>query len=130
MVPTYLPTLSYTTTFSLLLLITANNILSIRYSAHTIRIAAVFILQQGDSHVCMCNDGWTKDTATPPRCTVDVDECSQVNAPCHDSVQCINVPGNYFCGPCPTGKTDGISLVCKILIVFCCLLKPPIETNL
>lgn len=53
----------------------------------------------------MCDDGWTTDTATPPRCTVDIDECSQVSKPCHDSVQCINVPGSYFCGACPAGYT-------------------------
>lgn len=63
--------------------------------------------------MCLCDEGWDHDPATPPRCTVDVDECSQVDKPCHDGVQCINVPGTYFCGACGAGKlhfTDTSSL--------------------
>ncbi|KAH8296515.1 hypothetical protein KR054_007352 [Drosophila jambulina] len=62
-------------------------------------------------YVCVCDQGWTwadanmtSPSASP--CTRDVDECAPSVNPCHDL--CINLPGSYRCGPCPTGYTgDG-----------------------
>lgn len=57
---------------------------------------------QGDTHNCVCEDGWTKDTAG--RCTVDINECDQADHPCHQGVLCINTPGAFHCGVCPAGN--------------------------
>ncbi|KAF6018837.1 CUBN [Bugula neritina] len=57
----------------------------------------------GDTHNCVCEDGWTKDTAG--RCTVDINECDQADHPCHQGVLCINTPGAFHCGVCPAGFT-------------------------
>ncbi|KAH8239867.1 hypothetical protein KR032_008825 [Drosophila birchii] len=62
-------------------------------------------------YVCVCDQGWTwadtnmtSPSASP--CTRDVDECAPSVNPCHDL--CINLPGSYRCGPCPSGYTgDG-----------------------
>ncbi|KAH8322862.1 hypothetical protein KR059_009186 [Drosophila kikkawai] len=62
-------------------------------------------------YVCVCDQGWTwadanmtSPSASP--CTRDVDECAPNVNPCHDL--CINLPGSYRCGPCPSGYTgDG-----------------------
>ena len=62
-------------------------------------------------HTCICEQGWT----TAPggsACTVDVDECQQAN-PCSSNprVQCINTPGSFTCGSCPSGFS-GNGYVC------------------
>ncbi|XP_072020163.1 LOW QUALITY PROTEIN: cubilin-like [Amphiura filiformis] len=57
---------------------------------------------------CICYDGWRSDpNSNNPACTIDVDECSDRNRPCSTQplVDCINVPGTYYCGSCPTGYT-------------------------
>ncbi|KAJ8923869.1 hypothetical protein NQ315_010451 [Exocentrus adspersus] len=55
---------------------------------------------------CICDQGWTTD-GTNPACTVDVNECNLNHPACSKSpsVSCVNVPGSFFCGPCPTGYT-------------------------
>ncbi|XP_071787824.1 cubilin-like isoform X2 [Asterias amurensis] len=57
---------------------------------------------------CVCMDGWQTDgTSNNPACTIDIDECNDRDYPCSSDplVQCINVPGTYYCGNCPTGYT-------------------------
>ncbi|XP_078582053.1 cubilin-like isoform X2 [Branchiostoma floridae x Branchiostoma japonicum] len=58
---------------------------------------------------CICDDGWKKsDDPNSPACVIDIDECTENNIPpcSHDPpVQCINVPGTYYCGQCPAGYT-------------------------
>ncbi|XP_022107899.1 cubilin-like isoform X2 [Acanthaster planci] len=56
---------------------------------------------------CICVEGWQTDGTSNPACIQDVDECSGREYPCSSDplVQCINVPGTYYCGTCPTGYT-------------------------
>ncbi|KMY99076.1 cubilin homolog isoform X1 [Drosophila simulans] len=62
-------------------------------------------------YVCICDQGWTwadanVTTASPSACSRDVDECEARVNPCH--AECINLPGSFRCGACPTGYTgDG-----------------------
>ncbi|KAG1661332.1 Cubilin [Nymphon striatum] len=53
---------------------------------------------------CICEQGWTT-RAGSPACDQDVDECSSNNPGCSTNppVQCINVPGSFYCGSCPSG---------------------------
>ncbi|CAG9855166.1 unnamed protein product [Phyllotreta striolata] len=53
---------------------------------------------------CLCDPGWTKDSNSEA-CTTDVNECNQNHPSCASGVSCINVPGSFYCGPCPTGFT-------------------------
>lgn len=41
-----------------------------------------------------------------PACVVDVDECDAARPPCsvQPPVQCINLPGSFFCSNCPPGN--------------------------
>ncbi|XP_070536661.1 cubilin-like [Ptychodera flava] len=59
------------------------------------------------NYSCVCDLGWKVDPqSNSPACTKDVDECTESQTfPCsHDpEVACINVPGSFYCGPCPTG---------------------------
>ncbi|XP_037366570.1 cubilin isoform X2 [Talpa occidentalis] len=53
---------------------------------------------------CICDAGWTSlPPPHSPACTLDVDECSLLPAPCSALVQCFNTPGSFYCGACPTG---------------------------
>ncbi|KAL3836256.1 hypothetical protein ACJMK2_021695 [Sinanodonta woodiana] len=64
-------------------------------------------------YTCICDSGWTK-SGSAPACTVDVDECNSNRPPCSQDppVMCINLPGSFQCGPCPTGFTgNGFSCV-------------------
>ncbi|XP_060075561.1 cubilin-like [Ylistrum balloti] len=54
---------------------------------------------------CICEDGWTK-SGSDPACNTDVNECDSTQpAVCSVDplVPCINVPGTFYCGQCPTG---------------------------
>nr|CAD7397152.1 unnamed protein product [Timema cristinae] len=55
---------------------------------------------------CICKQGWTVDAVTGA-CTQDVDECASNHPACsHDPpVDCINVPGSFYCRECPRGYT-------------------------
>lgn len=58
---------------------------------------------------CICDQGWKKHEITGA-CTVDINECEENKNPCHST--CINVPGTFYCGPCPAGFV-GNGFVCK-----------------
>ncbi|XP_033761795.1 cubilin-like [Pecten maximus] len=54
---------------------------------------------------CICEDGWTT-SGSDPACNTDVNECDTDRpAVCSADplVPCINVPGTFYCGQCPTG---------------------------
>ncbi|XP_055841856.1 cubilin homolog [Episyrphus balteatus] len=51
---------------------------------------------------CLCDAGWKVDNITQS-CTVDINECLESLVSCHTS--CINLPGAFACGPCPSGYT-------------------------
>ncbi|KAG5868452.1 hypothetical protein JTB14_037841 [Gonioctena quinquepunctata] len=55
---------------------------------------------------CICDQGWTTD-GTNEACSVDVNECKMNHPPCsvNPHVDCINVPGSFYCAPCPAGFT-------------------------
>ncbi|XP_069688891.1 cubilin [Periplaneta americana] len=56
---------------------------------------------------CICDQGWTTHGGVGP-CIWDVDECSSNTRPAcsvNPPVQCINVPGSFYCGACPQGYT-------------------------
>nr|CAD7455080.1 unnamed protein product [Timema tahoe] len=55
---------------------------------------------------CICKQGWTADAVTGA-CTQDIDECASNHPACsHDPpVDCINVPGSFYCRECPRGYT-------------------------
>ncbi|XP_075163375.1 cubilin homolog [Haematobia irritans] len=58
---------------------------------------------------CICDQGWTrnitaiKNSTATLACDIDIDECEGSRNPCHS--ECINLPGTFKCGPCPTGYT-------------------------
>ncbi|GFG35967.1 hypothetical protein Cfor_02931, partial [Coptotermes formosanus] len=61
----------------------------------------------GRGYKCICDQGWTTHGATGA-CVWDVDECSSNTRPAcsvNPLVQCINVPGSFYCGACPQGYT-------------------------
>lgn len=65
----------------------------------------------GLNYKCICDAGWTTAPYSPI-CNVDINECDTSKKP-HCSVnplvQCINLPGSYVCGSCPTGyKGNGV----------------------
>ena len=52
---------------------------------------------------CICDQGWT--TGSTPACDVDINECTSTKPHCsvNPPVTCINLPGTFYCGPCPPG---------------------------
>ncbi|XP_012276352.1 cubilin [Orussus abietinus] len=55
-------------------------------------------------YTCICDQGWEAE-GTNPACIKDVDECAGRHPSCsvNPPVQCINVPGTFYCGTCPQG---------------------------
>lgn len=49
---------------------------------------------------CFCNNGWEIDEIANV-CNRDINEC--LSSPCYIGVQCVNTPGSFYCGSCPTG---------------------------
>ncbi|XP_059471095.1 cubilin-like [Neocloeon triangulifer] len=61
----------------------------------------------GMTFSCLCDQGWRKNEVTGA-CTEDVDECAALTRPAcsvNPHVPCINTPGAFLCGACPTGYT-------------------------
>lgn len=54
------------------------------------------------NYKCICDPGWTT-SYTSQACVVDVNECISIKKYCSVLVPCINTPGSYVCGNCPTG---------------------------
>ncbi|CAI5454134.1 unnamed protein product [Caenorhabditis angaria] len=53
------------------------------------------------SYTCSCDHGYRKtEDIRNPTC-VDVNECS--SNPCSPGIECVNIPGSYFCHGCPIG---------------------------
>ncbi|VVC99646.1 unnamed protein product [Leptidea sinapis] len=61
---------------------------------------------------CLCDQGWTTNT-TEVACLTDVNECV-LGPRCsiNPTVECINLPGSFKCGPCPLGY-EGDGFVCR-----------------
>ncbi|ROT61409.1 putative cubilin-like isoform X1 [Penaeus vannamei] len=57
--------------------------------------------RKGHSYSCVCDEGWTPGNSTPA--CVDVNECTSYHTRCSSLVTCVNYPGGFQCGPCPTG---------------------------
>uniref|UniRef100_A0A6A7FUH2 Cubilin n=1 Tax=Hirondellea gigas TaxID=1518452 RepID=A0A6A7FUH2_9CRUS len=64
----------------------------------------------GRSYSCRCHQGWRQATGSIS-CSDDVNECEAGrtnHCSSNPPVRCINIPGSYVCGACPTGYTgDG-----------------------
>ena len=60
--------------------------------------------------------GWTQPPGADPSapCTLDVNECAGNRPVCsHDPfVPCINTPGSFTCGSCPTGERRLLTCTC------------------
>ncbi|CAK1578706.1 unnamed protein product [Parnassius mnemosyne] len=67
----------------------------------------------GDGIKCICDQGWTTN-GTGIACLTDINECeSSQGARCsvNPRVECINLPGSFRCGECPSGY-EGNGYVC------------------
>ncbi|PVD35988.1 hypothetical protein C0Q70_02958 [Pomacea canaliculata] len=78
-------------------------------------------INEANTHVgqpryrCICDNGWTHNpNSSDPACNTDVNECLASQSPCSTDpqVQCINVPGTFYCGPCPAGF-NGNGFTCQ-----------------
>lgn len=61
-------------------------------------------VQSGASYSCICNQGWTTSGASKA-CVIDINECLEHKPHCSKDplVECINLPGSFRCGSCPSG---------------------------
>ncbi|XP_068628109.1 cubilin-like [Battus philenor] len=67
----------------------------------------------GEGIKCICDQGWTTN-GTGIACLTDVNECElSESARCsvNPRVECINLPGSFRCGQCPSGY-EGNGYVC------------------
>ncbi|CAK1578705.1 unnamed protein product [Parnassius mnemosyne] len=67
----------------------------------------------GDGIKCICDQGWTTN-GTGIACLTDINECeSSQGSRCsvNPRVECINLPGSFRCGECPSGY-EGNGYVC------------------
>ncbi|CAG5044806.1 unnamed protein product [Parnassius apollo] len=70
-------------------------------------------VNSGDGVKCICDQGWTTND-TGIACLTDVNECElSQGARCsvNPRVECINLPGSFRCGECPSGY-EGNGYVC------------------
>ncbi|CAB3228775.1 unnamed protein product [Arctia plantaginis] len=68
----------------------------------------------GEGIKCICHQGWTSN-ATSVMCLTDINECESYQGPrcsVNPKVECINLPGSFRCGQCPTGY-EGDGYVCN-----------------
>ncbi|BFZ22426.1 hypothetical protein BsWGS_25465 [Bradybaena similaris] len=57
------------------------------------------------SYRCICDPGWNR-SSSDPACVVDIDECATgTHCSLNPPVPCINLPGSFVCGSCPSGYT-------------------------
>ncbi|CAK1552576.1 unnamed protein product [Leptosia nina] len=63
---------------------------------------------------CLCEQGWTTND-TSIACLTDVNECTSSQGPrcsVNPPVDCINIPGSFVCGRCPSGY-EGDGFICR-----------------
>ncbi|XP_055335662.1 cubilin-like [Paramacrobiotus metropolitanus] len=75
-------------------------------------ISAARTDRDAPSYSCICDPGWTKGNWSNAPCTIDINECASAHIPCSQDppVPCVNTPGSFHCGPCPTGyRGNGIT---------------------
>ncbi|CAB3235739.1 unnamed protein product [Arctia plantaginis] len=68
----------------------------------------------GEGIKCICHQGWTSN-ATSVMCLTDINECESYQGPrcsVNPKVECINLPGSFRCGQCPTGY-EGDGYICN-----------------
>uniref|UniRef100_A0A2A4JDL6 Cubilin n=2 Tax=Heliothis virescens TaxID=7102 RepID=A0A2A4JDL6_HELVI len=69
-------------------------------------------VSSGEGVQCICHQGWTTN-GTGVACLTDVNECESYQGPrcsVNPKVDCINLPGSFRCGQCPSGyEGDGYS---------------------
>lgn len=86
-------------------IINENRLLQINKALHikTIFLASFCVVILNDRIL----KGWTTD-GTNQACTTDVNECNSNRPVCSKdpAVPCINVPGSFYCGACPTGTQN------------------------
>lgn len=69
-------------------------------------------VESGEGIKCLCNQGWTTN-GNDVACLKDVNECESgqgVRCSVNPRVECINLPGSFRCGACPSGyEGDGFA---------------------
>ncbi|KAI5646194.1 CUB domain-containing protein [Phthorimaea operculella] len=68
----------------------------------------------GEGIKCICDQGWTTN-GTGDACLTDVNECESNYGPrcsVNPRVECINLPGSFRCGQCPSGY-EGDGYICS-----------------
>ncbi|KAI5643882.1 CUB domain-containing protein [Phthorimaea operculella] len=68
----------------------------------------------GEGITCICDQGWTTN-GTDETCLTDVNECESTQGPrcsLNPRVECINLPGSFRCGQCPSGY-EGDGYICS-----------------
>ncbi|KAJ8725267.1 hypothetical protein PYW07_016225 [Mythimna separata] len=65
----------------------------------------------GEGVQCICHQGWTTNGTGGVACLTDINECESYQGPrcsVNPKVDCINLPGSFRCGQCPSGyEGDG-----------------------
>ncbi|KAF7634605.1 hypothetical protein Mgra_00005942 [Meloidogyne graminicola] len=58
--------------------------------------------QSALTYKCICEQGYQQGGDPNNPICIDIDECS-INNPCYPGTECINIPGSFKCGSCPSG---------------------------
>ncbi|KAJ8727243.1 hypothetical protein PYW08_015640 [Mythimna loreyi] len=68
-------------------------------------------VSSGEGVQCICHQGWTTNGTGGVACLTDINECESNQGPrcsVNPKVDCINLPGSFRCGQCPSGyEGDG-----------------------